>query len=882
MSKVKVHALAKKFGFSSKEFVGILKDVGYPVKSYQASLEEWDVPIIEERLRKAGLIADEGAGASDQEAGGGGGGGFWDQLKAKATAPTKPSDESESDDGGEGPATATKEPDEGGAAPTTQVTEATTEPTAPPDGPVAEPANPDVETPEPPAEPAPATPEAEAPPSAPTPTSAPTSEAGGGDETSTSATSCTAPPAGHPGVPKPKPKASAKRVGRIDLEALGVIKSQQAQRRKGSTFTDVRERESARRREMRQKKREIERKRKRGEIGPKEVSTVERKREVVLEPPFTVKGFSTATGIPAAKVMQQLLELGNAANINSQLDAESVELLSEEFGVKVRIKEEVDLERELMEEIQASRKEVDDSMLAPRPPVVAFLGHVDHGKTSLIDAIRETRVAAKEAGGITQSIGAYVADLGDGRSVTVIDTPGHQAFTAMRARGARVTDVAVLVVAADDGVKPQTEEAASHAKEAGVPIVVALNKIDSPAANPEQVKSQLSGIGLQPEDWGGNVGVIPVSALRKQGIDELLERILIEAELLDLKAHPKGDALGTVLEAAVEKGKGKVATVLVQDGTLRPREVVLAGTTYGKVRLMFDHTGKPAKEAPPSTPVQILGLEDLPPIGERFYVVKDLKLAKEVAEKRKEHQVEIERAEKAAQVDAHNLFEKLDESLAERVRYVVKADVVGTVEVLRESLKGLSSDEVIVDVVHSGVGVVTESDVQLAEASQAVVLAFNVAPEGKARKEAERVGVEIRRYDVIYDLLEEVQRDIEGRLAPEVEEHVIGHAEVLEIFRSARWGVIAGCRVEDGVIKRSAKARILREGQPIHEAPIESLRRFKDDVREVTAPDECGLKVEGFEDYQVGDVVEAVEIVEVERKLEEVLEEAQEGAGENR
>jgi translation initiation factor IF-2 len=888
LSKVKVFTLAKKFGFKSAEFVDILKSLGFPVSSYQASLEEWDVPVIEQRLMNSGLVGSnkptgDGATAdSPVDANAEAPAPSWADLMRTArtnedaappAAPVAPA------------AAAAPAPAPAKAAPA-PATPVIPEPTraAPtplpaggarilrppmPTGPVPRPMK---RTPAPAAPAAAPGTGASAAPSAPAASgaSAPTvgeEKSNGQDSQPLTATGAagTAPDAAGittdpvTGIPTPKPR-SATRVGRIDLAALGLIRTQQELQRKTSTFTDLREKESSRHRDLRQKQREKMRDRRAGRVRPKESSTLERKHQIVLEPPVTVKSFSGGTGIPVTILLQRLMDLDVMSNINAALDADTIELLAAEFDVGVRIKEETDLEAELLAEIQAVRHAVDDSTLTPRPPVIAFLGHVDHGKTTLIDAIRSSRVAAKEAGGITQHIGAYVATLPNGKSVTILDTPGHQAFTGMRQRGARATDIAVLVVAADDGIMPQTEEAAAHARAANVPVVVAINKMDAPGANAQQVKSQLSGMGLQPEEWGGSTGVVEVSGLHKKGIDALLERILLEAELLGLKAHSTGDAMGVVLEATLEKGKGKVATVLVQDGTLRSKDVVLAGTTYGKIRLMFDHAGKPLKEAGPGTPVQILGLEELPPIGEKFYVVDELQSAKDVAEKRALLKTERDRREKSANVTAANLFDKLDESQVERLRYVLKADAQGSLEVIKKTLEEFGNEEVMIEVMHAGVGGVTESDVLLASTAKAAILAFNVVPEGKARKEAERVRVAIREYEVIYELFEAVEKEIAGKLEPEAVETVIGSAEVLQIFRSSRWGAVAGCRVTSGVLRRNCVARVIRDGKKVFEAPFDSLRVLKDDVREVEAPKECGLKVKNFEDIKVGDVIEAVSI----------------------
>ncbi|MDP6962884.1 MAG: translation initiation factor IF-2 [Planctomycetota bacterium] len=806
MAKVKVHALAKQYGFKSTEFVKILGDIGFPVSSYQASIEDWDLPVIDERLKKGGLIGgDENSAETQAEEASKSS--SWDSLmKSAATTDTEEVEKVEK--------------------PTTESVEDKTEPAA--DEVVSE-----------------------------TPQPAPASES----------------PKPKPNKsPTPKPdKKSATRVGIIDLEALGIIKQQQEERNKsgGQTFTDRRDRETSRRRDMKAKALDRLRDRLKGMLRNKAKTTVERKGEVVLESPVTLKSFSAATGISVNRLMHSLMSLDMMVSINTQLDSDTIELLADEFEIQVRIKEKTDIEKELMQDIFAARHAVDEDSMAPRPPVLAFMGHVDHGKTSLIDAIRETRVANREAGGITQHVGAYMAELDDGRKVTILDTPGHAAFTQMRKRGASATDIAILVVAADDGVMPQTEEAASHARAAGTPIVVAINKVDAQGANVDQVKSQLSGIGLQPEDWGGDVGMIEVSALHKTGIDELLERVMLEAEILDLKAHAKGDALGIVLESKLVKGKGKVASVLVQDGTLKVKQTVLVGHTYGNVRLMFDHNNKPAKEVGPGTPVDILGLDDFPSVGETFYVVNDMRDAKRVAEKRLEVKKAEDRGEGAG-VTLANLFDKIDESNAQRLRLIVKADVQGSLEVLCDSLKALSTNEVIVDIVHSAVGAISDTDITLAETAEAVVLGFNSKAEGKAKKHAERVNVEIRHYDVVYELLEDITKAIEGMLAPDTIQETIGRVEILEVFRSSRWGTIAGCRVLSGAVKRACYAKLVRDGKQIVEGYLGSLRHFKDDVREVAEGNECGMTIEGFDDYKSGDLIEIIEIKEVARSLDEV------------
>jgi translation initiation factor IF-2 len=930
LSKVKVFTLAKRFGYKSAEFVDILRNIGFPVSSYQASIEEWDVPVIEERLLKGGLLNPsepvEKEQASDKRSADDGGKrlSFDDlaQMMSSTETPAEPAS-SVAEPVAEAPTEAETPvedevaavefaPAETGTVPAGAEVEAVAEIDENTAVPVAEP---EVEVPL--AEPTPepetqesdtneesegAAPEADSgaeadiasseadqglaqteqpPMPTPTPTAkaatetpAPAKPVGQGQSESGKATdrgkgrkSAKAKPAAQ--APSPKPKRSARKVGKIDLAALGLIKSQHQEKRRTTTFSDIRDRVASTRREQRARQRDTLRARRQGKVGPKKVSTVARVKDVVLQSPVTVKNFSTATGVGINSIMRSLMKMGVMASINAAIESEAVELLAEELDLNIQYREESDIEAELMEEIMAARKAVDDSSLVHRDPVIAFLGHVDHGKTSLIDAIRTTRVAGKEAGGITQHIGAYRVELPTGKGVTILDTPGHAAFTAMRARGAQTTDLVVLVVAADDGVMPQTEEAINHAKAAGVPIVVAINKVDVKGANPEQVKSQLAGLGLQPEDWGGDVGMVEVSALRMAGIDDLLERVLLEAEVLDLKAHIRGDAMGTILEAKLEKGRGKVVTVLVQDGTIKSKDVVLAGYTFGKVRLIFDHNGKPLKSAGPGIPIEISGLEELPAVGEQFYVVKDAKVAKEVADKRQLHRTEIERASKS-KVSLSNIFDRIDESNAQHIKFVVKADVQGTVEVLRNTLSEMSTSEVILDVVHSGVGGVSDNDVTLAHTAEGVVIAFNVAPDNKAKQTAEREGVEIRRYEVIYDVVDDIEKAIEGLLTPDTIEEICGHAVVLEVFRSSRWGTIAGCRIESGVARRSCRARLIRDGKPIFTGQLESLRRFKDDAREVTEGNECGLKIENYDDIKAGDEIELIDVIEKARTLEEV------------
>jgi translation initiation factor IF-2 len=503
----------------------------------------------------------------------------------------------------------------------------------------------------------------------------------------------------------------------------------------------------------------------------------------------------------------------------------------------------------------------------PRAPVVTFLGHVDHGKTSLLDRIRHAAVAAGEEGGITQGIGAYRYDVG-GRQVVFLDTPGHEAFTAMRARGANMTDVVVLVVAADDGVMPQTVEALSHAKAAGVPIVVALNKIDLPNANVQRALGQLADQGLQPREWGGPTEVIRTSAVTGEGIDDLLEVLSLEAELLELKAAPDGPAAGWVVEALRDPNRGVVVRALVRDGTLKVGDIVLCGRASGRVRSLLDDRGRPLDRAGPATPVEVSGLDEVPSAGDRFYVVEDLAGAKQVAEDRRRRQrVEALTAPPpAASLDS--IFQRIEAGEMSEVRLIVKVDVQGSLEALLGSLANQAAEEVKVAVLHSGVGGITEGDVLLAEASKAIILGFRVVPDLRARQLAEQVGVEIRTYRVIYQLLEDVQQAVHGLLAPETAEKVSGRAEVRQVFKISRVGAVAGCYVLEGVIPRNAKVRIIRDNVVIEdERVLDSLRRFKDDVREVRTGLECGLKVAGYDDIKEGDVLEFYQKVEVARKL---------------
>ena len=556
------------------------------------------------------------------------------------------------------------------------------------------------------------------------------------------------------------------------------------------------------------------------------------------------------------EIKELLKSKGIPVTLTQVLPFDVAKMICEEYGFEVISEEPVPV---------SEAEEEDEENLVPRPPVVTVMGHVDHGKTTLLDYIRKTNVAAREAGGITQHIGAYKVKLPDGHEITFIDTPGHHAFTTMRARGARVTDIVILVVAADDGVMPQTVEAINHAKAAGVPIVVAINKIDKPDANPERVKQELSKYGLIPEEWGGETIMVPISAKTGQGVDELLEMVVLQAEMLELKANPNKPARGTVLEAKLDPKRGPVATLLVQDGTLRVGDALVAGLHWGKVRAMINEWGERLKEAGPSTPVEVLGLSDVPLAGEPFFVVENEKVARKISEERKERAKEA--LQEKPRLSLEELMKKLAEGEAKELRIVLKADVQGSLEAVKEAIEKLSTDEVKANVIHSAVGAITETDVMLAQASGAIVIGFNVRPDSKAKRAAEQEKVEIRTYRVIYDLLEDVKKALSGMLEPEYEEVVLGRAEVRQVFNVPKVGKVAGCYVLEGKITRNANIRVLRDGVIIHEGRLSSLKRFKDDVREVAAGYECGMAIEGFQDIKEGDVIEAYEVREVKREL---------------
>ncbi|ADD02451.1 translation initiation factor IF-2 [Thermoanaerobacter mathranii subsp. mathranii str. A3] len=595
----------------------------------------------------------------------------------------------------------------------------------------------------------------------------------------------------------------------------------------------------------------------------KKVILTEEKQEdeikIITIPEFlTVKELAEKMKVNPTEIIKKLIAKGIMVTVNQQIDFENASKIAEEYGFLVD-KEEVKDELELLLEEAPD----DEKDLQPRPPIVTVMGHVDHGKTSLLDAIRNTNVTMKEMGGITQHIGASVVEVNN-KKIVFLDTPGHEAFTAMRARGASITDIVVLVVAADDGVMPQTVEAINHVKAANAPMIVAINKIDLPTANPDKVKTELSELGLVPEEWGGNTICVPVSAKKNIGIDNLLEMILLVAEMEDLKANPNKPARGTIIEAKLEKGKGPVATVIVQNGTLQIGDAILAGTTYGRVRAMFDDKGKRIKKAGPSTPVEVLGFSEVPEAGDKLIVVEEEKKARELAERRKELQKEMELKRKQ-KVSLEDLFSQIQEGSVKELNIIIKADVQGSVEALKKSIEDLSNEEVRIKVIHGAVGAITETDVMLASASNAIIIGFNVRPETNAKNLAEKEKVDIKLYRIIYDVIEDIKAAMKGLLEPKYKEVELGRAEVRAVFRVPGVGNVAGCYVLSGKILRNADVRIIRNGIVVYEGKIASLKRFKDDVREVQQGFECGIGIEKFNDIKEGDIIEAYQMEEIPR-----------------
>jgi translation initiation factor IF-2 len=589
--------------------------------------------------------------------------------------------------------------------------------------------------------------------------------------------------------------------------------------------------------------------------------TKPRQKAIKLHLGVTVKEFAELTGQKPSTIIGRLMEMGNMAAINQPIDLNAATLIAESFGLKCEISAER-TEEELLEQPVETRPE----NLEPRPPVITIMGHVDHGKTSLLDAIRQTRVTEGEAGGITQHIGAYVVNVGKKR-VTFLDTPGHEAFTAMRARGAKVTDIVVLVVAADDGVMPQTVEAINHAKAAGVPMIVAINKVDKPEANPDRVKHSLAEYELIPEEWGGKTIFVEVSAKKKTGLEHLLEMILLQSEVLELKADPRRPVRGTIIEAKIDKGRGPVATVLVQEGTLRVGDVFVSGMQFGKVRALIDDTLQKVSEAGPALPVEVIGLDGVPQAGDSFLVVADERAAKEVASARTQRQRTLELS-KMKRVTLDELYSQISEGTVQGLNVLIKADVQGSAEALKDALEKLPSGVVKLRVIHSGVGGIAETDVLLASASNAIIVGFNVRPEPKAQALAEREKVDIRLYTIIYDAVADIKAAMEGLLEPTLKERSLGRVEVRQVFSIPKVGSIAGGYVTEGMISRSsAGARVLRDNVVIYEGKLSSLRRFKDDAREVQAGYECGVGIENFNDIKVGDVIEVYTFDKIATKL---------------
>lgn len=602
-------------------------------------------------------------------------------------------------------------------------------------------------------------------------------------------------------------------------------------------------------------------KNKKGQVMQKEVRDfAEVQHHVVVEHTITVQELAKQLGKKASEVIMKLMSLGVMATMNQELDYETAAIITEEYGATIELK--ATMEENLLSENEEEDRPED---LVTRPPVVTIMGHVDHGKTSLLDQIRNSNVISTEAGGITQHIGAYQVSI-NGEKITFLDTPGHEAFTAMRARGAQITDIAILVVAADDGVMPQTIEAIDHAKAAGVPIIVAINKIDKPDANPETVKTELTQYGLVAEDWGGDTIMVPVSAKKNIGINDLLEMILLVAEMEDLKANPNRAAKGKVVESKLDKNRGATATLLVQNGTLHNGDFLIVGTTQGRIRAMFDYHGQPIDSAGPSVPTEILGLNDVPEAGDDFVVVANERLAKQVAEQRSQekHLQEISRGSK---VSLEDLFSQIQQGDVQELNIVLKADTQGSIEAIKQSLEKLSTDEVRVNIIRTAVGGIRETDVSLSAASNAIIIGFNVRPDANAKKLAEKEQVDVKTYSIIYEAIDDVKAAMSGLLAPDIKEAELGQAEVRSVIKVPKVGNIAGCYVTDGKITRHSKIRVLRDGIVIYDGEIASLKRFKDDVREVASGYECGISLEKYNDFKEGDILEAYTLEEIKREL---------------
>lgn len=599
-----------------------------------------------------------------------------------------------------------------------------------------------------------------------------------------------------------------------------------------------------------------------GERAPVNKEDFTDEQEIIeIEDTITVKELAEKLKKPTTEVIKQLMFMGVMAAINQELDFQTAEKLADKFDAMVIKKEEPASVEEIDEDIIDA---IDEDKYEKRPPVVTIMGHVDHGKTSILDAIKKSKVTETEAGGITQHIGAYTVEV-NGEKITFLDTPGHEAFTTMRARGAQITDIVILVVAADDGIMPQTVEAINHCKAANVPMIVAINKIDKPAANIDRVKQELTEYNLISEDWGGNIITVPVSAHTKEGLDSLLEMVILTAEMEELIADPNRKARGTIIEAKLDKGRGPVASLLVQNGTLKIGDSILVGTTYGRIRAMFDDKGRKVSSASPSIPVEILGLSEVPDAGDRFNVVKDEKTARNRAESRKE-KLRQERIVSTNKVSLEDLYSQIQEGQVKELSVIVKADVQGSVEAVTQSLEKLSTDTVKVRVIHGAVGAISETDVTLASASNAIIIGFNVRPTNNATELSEKEGVTIRTYRIIYDALDDIKAAMIGMLDPEYKEVVLGSAEIRAVYKISNVGTIAGCYVLNGKITRNSKARIIRNGIVINESEISSLKRFKDDAKEVASGYECGLSIEKFNDLKEGDIIESFTMEEIKPK----------------
>jgi translation initiation factor IF-2 len=908
-AKKRIYDLAKEYGMSGQDLAAKLRDLGFTqIKSHMTALSDFELLEIQARLEAYGIVGESGAG------GGGAQGGL--KIKRKVKAPRKPEGEtaeplptSEETPEVEEPAgsihAAPPEP------PAPAVVEAThTEPLAPPPLLVPEPAPLEIEEPEffddePDFEEVAEVPVAEqelvpAPPArALEPVASaegslvPPAEAGaeapeGEDVVRPSTTRRTGKVVGFidPSQFQTRPvrKPESRRLRSSDDVAPEVKPTLGKTRRSPFVRGDAGTRNQLTAQQLREKEsgRYLRRNKPAADRGaPKRPGPVRTGagsgdagaspfsgQVVRIDEPITIKKLAHTLALAQNMVLQEawkLLGFGQV-NINSTVDGDTAGILAQEFGVELEVEHEVSAEDALIAELQEARDNVEERNREPRAPCVAFLGHVDHGKTTLIDTIRQSRIAAGESGGITQHIGAYQVSTKKGHTLTIVDTPGHAAFTAMRARGAAAVDIVVLVVGADDGVKPQTEEALNHARAAGVPLVVAINKIDKPEANPERVRNELSKLGLTPEEWGGDTAMLLVSGLKGTGVEELLERVFLESEVLELRGHPTGPAHGVVLEAEIQQGKGKVAHLLVQDGCLRTGDVILAGEGYGKVRSIHDDRGRVIAEAGPSKPIEVAGLNELPFVGDRFHVVESLDRAQEVAREVARKNRDLQLIERRS-VSRENLFEAVADQAKNAINLIIKADVQGSVEVLKHQLGQFAHNEVDVKVLHAGVGEVLESDADLAATSNAVILAFHVNANSKARQAMERSGVRMRYYEIIYELLDDVRKLMEGTLAPEIREQISGHAEVRRIFKSSKLGSIAGCFIQDGVVGRGDRVRVVRDGVVVHTGQMASLRREKDDAKEVREGFECGILLRDYNDLKEGDVIETFKLVEVQRTI---------------